>query len=58
MSSQPTEPVVAHVPRKTFPPIDPDSPAGREAAAGLGRLFDDIGDRLRREGKPVPDCFT
>lgn len=39
-------------------PIDPRSPAGRAASAGLGRLLDDVADRLRREGRPVPDCLA
>lgn len=39
-------------------PIDPDSPAGKAAAKGLAELFDDVAERLRREGKPVPDCLT
>jgi hypothetical protein len=36
-------------------PIDPDSPVGQAARAGLAELFDDVADRLRREGRPVPD---
>lgn len=51
-------PEVTHIPRPAPSPIDPDSHAGKQAAAALAELFDDIADRLRREGKPVPDCIA
>lgn len=44
--------------RHDLEPIDPDSPAGRKASRLLGELFDDVAERLRREGKPVPDCIA
>ena len=43
--------------RREVRPIDPDSEVGRRIAHDLGELFDDIAERLRREGKPVPDCL-
>jgi hypothetical protein len=53
-----TTPIPPTRPRKQLEPIDPDSPRGKAAAAALGQLFDDIADRLRREGQPVPDCIS
>lgn len=57
MTAQPTEPAPA-LPRRQLEAIDPDSSAGRQISAGLGELFDDVVDRLRREGKPIPEYLT
>lgn len=54
MSSQAVEPPQ----RRPLTPIEPDSPAGRAISVGLAELFDDVAERLRREGKPVPDCLA
>lgn len=35
-------------------PLDPTSPAGREAAEKAGVICAAVIDRLRREGRPVP----
>lgn len=53
MSAQPVEPVT----QQQLTPIDPDSDVGRRISVGIGELFDDVAERLRREGKPVPDCI-
>lgn len=44
--------------REPLRPIDPDSPTGQSVSAALGELAGDVAERLRREGLPVPDCFT
>lgn len=36
-------------------PYDPDSEVGKRVAAGLEAVLADAINRLRKEGKPVPD---
>jgi hypothetical protein len=57
MSAQPVE-SITHLPHGHLEPLDPASAAGKAASAVLAELFDDVAERLRREGKPVPDCIA
>lgn len=57
MTAQPVEPAPS-LSRRPLEPIDPDSAAGRAISTGLGELFDDVVDRMRREGKPIPDYLS
>lgn len=49
MSAQPVEPL-----RSRVQPLDPNSPAGREASARSADISAAVINRLRREGRPVP----
>ena len=42
------------MPDPKIEPLDPDSEKGRRIAAALSELFDDVCDRLHREGTPLP----